>query len=131
MSDKQEQYAFIHAYSKQYPITQLVAITEVSRAGYYKWVNRKGSNEQDRKDEALLPYVRKIFKDNRGAVGRKRIKLQLEEDHQLIVNEKRIARLMRKYGLVCRIRRKRFKHRPQIHGTIPNLLNRNFQAWKP
>lgn len=131
MNDKAAQYAFIHAYSKQYPITKLVEITNVSRAGYYKWLKRKGSNVQDQKDEELLSYILKIFEEHRGTYGRKRIKIALENDYNLKVNEKRISRLMRKYGLQCKIRRKRFKNRPQPHGNIPHLLNRNFKAIKP
>ena len=131
MSDKKEQYAFIHAYSKEYSITQLVSITEVSRSGYYKWLKRAGSNDQDRKDEDLLPYIRKIFKEHSGTFGRIRIKDELRDEYGLIVNEKRVARIMKKYGLHCKIRRKRFKQRPQPHGRIPNILNRNFQASRP
>src|SRR5699024_976475 len=55
----------------------------------------------------------------------------LENEYGITVNEKRVSRMMRKYGLQCKIRRKRFKHRPQPHGTIPNILNRNFKANKP
>lgn len=131
MNDTEEQYAFIHAYSKKHPVSRLVEITEVSRSGYYKWLNRKGNNDQDRKDEELLPYIRKIFNDHRGTYGRRRIKLALEIEYDLTINEKRISRLMRKYGLRCKIRRKRFKNGVQPHGTIPNLLNRNFKAKKP
>src|SRR5690625_6713809 len=73
----------------------------------------------------------KIFNDHKGTYGRKRIKQALEEEYFLVVNEKRVARLMRKYGLVCKIRRKRFKHQNQPVGDIPNILNQNFKAMKP
>lgn len=131
MNDKSEQYAFIHAYSKQYSITQLVKISDVSRSGYYKWLKRKGSNHQDEKDEELLPYILKLFEEHRGTYGRLRIKLALKKQYQMEVSEKRISRMMRKYGLQCKIRRKRYKHRPQPHGKIENILNRNFKAIKP
>lgn len=130
MNDKGAQFAFIHAHSKDYPIQTLVEITEVSRAGYYKWLKRKGRNERDLIDERLLPYILKIFEVHRGTYGRKRIKAELEDTYSLTVNEKRISRIMRKYGLQCKIRKKRFKHRPQPHGTIPNVLNRKFKAIK-
>ncbi|MGG3575414.1 IS3 family transposase, partial [Bacillus gobiensis] len=131
MNAKDEQFAFIHAYSDQYPITKLVEITSVSRAGYYKWFARKGQNIQDRKDESLLPYLIKIFNEHKGTYGRKRIKMELENQYDMMVNEKRISRIMRKYGLRCKIRRKRCKHKPQPYGEIPNVLNRKFKAIKP
>lgn len=131
MNDKELQFVFIHTHSKNHPISQLVEITNVSRAGYYKWLKRNASNEQNRKDELLLPYILKIFEYHKATFGRKRIKLELEDVYGLIINEKRISRIMRKYGLHCKIRRKRFHHKPQPHGNIPNILNRNFKALKP
>jgi len=131
VNDKEEQYAFIHAYSTQYPVIKLVEITKVSRSGYYKWLKRNGNNNQDRFDESLFLYIHKIFTDHRGTVGRKRIKLLLKKEYGLIVNEKRISRIMRKYGIQCKIRRKRFKNRPQPNGIITNILDRNFHAIRP
>lgn len=131
MSDKTVQYAFIHAYSNKYPISQLVKIAEVSRSGYYKWLKRRGRNDQDKKDEELFSYIHKIFVENGGTYGRRRIKLALKEQYKLVVNEKRVSRIMKKYGLYCRIRQKRFRNRPQPHGKIPNVLNRDFNAIRP
>lgn len=130
MNDKEAQFAFIHANSTTYPIQKLVEITEVSRSGYYKWLKRNAEKVLDTHDELLLPYITKIFQDHHGTYGRKRIKLALKEEYELVVNEKRISRIMRKYGLYCRIRRKRFRNHKQPHGTIPNILNRNFKAIK-
>ena len=131
MNATYELFSFIHAYADDYPVTTLVELTSVSRSGYYKWVKRKAETNQDKKDEELLPYILKIFKDHRGTYGRKRIKLALEETYEMKVNEKRISRIMRKYGLQCKIRRKRYKHRPQPHGDVPNILKRNFKAIRP
>lgn len=131
MNDKQVQYAFILANSKKYPVTTLVEITEVSRSGYYKWLKRDGACDIDKRDEELIPFILKIFNDHKGNYGRKRIKIELKNEYGIIVNEKRVSRMMKKYGLQCKIRRKRYKHRPQPHGTIPNILNRNFKANKP
>lgn len=131
MNDKKTQYVFILAHSKDYPVTTLVEITEVSRSGYYKWLKRDGVCEIDCRDEELIPFILKIFNEHRGNYGRKRIKIELKNKYGLVVNEKRISRIMRKYGLQCKIRRKRFKSRPQPHGTIPNILNQNFKAIKP
>ncbi|TCP16201.1 transposase InsO family protein [Scopulibacillus darangshiensis] len=131
MNDKGEQFAFIHANAGRVPVTKLIKMTSVSRSGYYKWVANKGGNVQDLKDEELLQYIIKIFDEHKGTYGRKRIKMALWDDFRMTVNEKRISRIMRKYGLQCKIRRKRFKNRPQPHGDIPNILNRNFKALKP
>jgi putative transposase len=131
VNDKEAQFAFIHAHADRYPVTRLIEMSCVSRSGYYKWLKNKGQNIQDMKDESILPYILKIFNDHKKTYGRKRLKIVLWNEFQMRVNEKRISRLMRKYGLQCQIRRKRFKHKPQPHGNIPNILARNFLALKP
>ncbi|WP_343800031.1 IS3 family transposase, partial [Bacillus carboniphilus] len=135
---KQESFAFIKAFEEEYPVTKLVEITsmseagKVSKSGYYKWrATCHLQSAQDQKDEELYYYILQIFHKHKGTYGRKRIYLELKNKHQMIVNEKRIARVMRKYGLRCQIRRRRFRNRNQPHGTVPNLLNRNFKALKP
>lgn len=130
MNDKQVQYTFILANSKVYPVKTLVEITEVSRAGYYKWLKRNGENDVDKRDEKLIPFLLKVFNGNKGTYGRKRLKLALENEYEIRVSEKRISRMMKKYGLQCKIRRKRYKRRKQPHGIIPNILNRDFKANK-
>lgn len=129
MNDKQIQYAFIQAHAKDYPITTLVDITSVS----HKWLARNGSCALDERDKELYPLILKIFEEHADtyAYGRDLIRQALKNEYDLTINEKRIARIMKKYGLHCRIRRKRFKKRPQPHGNIPNILNRNFKAKKP
>lgn len=99
VNDKEAQYAFILEYSKDFPVTTLVEITDVSRSGYYKWLKRDGECAIDKRDEKLIPFILKIFNDHGGSYGRKRIKIALENEYGIIVNEKRISRIMRKYGL--------------------------------
>jgi putative transposase len=131
VNGKVQSYLFIRKHAEKYPITRLVQITGVSRSGYYKWVKRNGENRQDIEDEKLRPILTKIFEEEHGLIGRKRMKLALFEQHNLVMNEKRVRRLMLKYGLYCKIRRKRFKHQPDPHAIIPNILNRNFKAVRP
>lgn len=131
MNDREAQYAFIQAKAKQYPVTTLIKLTEVSRSGYYKWLKRKGYNDRDRKDEELFPYFQELFRISSETYGRERMKGELESEYGLIVNEKRVSRIMKKYGFQCKIRRKRFRNRKQPHGNVPNLLNQNFKAMRP
>lgn len=57
MNDKEQQFAFIHAYAEQYPISILAEIANVSRAGYYKWLKRNGEKHRDQIDERLIINV--------------------------------------------------------------------------
>lgn len=55
----------------------------------------------------------------------------LENDFGIIYNRKLIQRIMRKYDIVCPIRKanpyKRIAKATKEHRTVPNLLNRNFK----
>ncbi|RCO05089.1 IS3 family transposase, partial [Bacilli bacterium] len=43
---KEVQFSFIEANEKDYPVTMLVQLTDVSRSGYYKWKKRGGGSVQ-------------------------------------------------------------------------------------
>jgi putative transposase len=128
---KQEEFSFIAALEKNFPVTLLIQLTTVSRAGYYKWKKEKGQRIRDFQDQELFSLIHEVFQASRGTYGKKRIKAALLRQHGLIINHKCISRIMRKFGLVCRIRQKRFKRNTQPHGSIRNILNRDFNANKP
>lgn len=91
MSLKEQSFAFIEAYSKKYSIKLLAEVAGVSRSGYYKWKSRGGVNVQDCKDEEMIPLILKIFNDHKGTYERRRIKIALEKEYNMIVSEKRIS----------------------------------------
>ena len=107
MKQKEVEFAFIEANAKEYPVTLLVKLTNVSRAGYYKWKKRGGGSVQAQKDEELYHYIIKLHLKHRGTLGRKRMKMALKVEYNIHVAEMRVARIMRKYGIRCRIRQRR------------------------
>lgn len=131
MKQKEVEFAFIEANAKEYPVTLLVKLTNVSRAGYYKWKKRGGGSVQAQKDEELYHYIIKLHLKHRGTLGRKRMKMALKVEYNIHVAEMRVARIMRKYGIRCRIRQRRHIKRNEINKIVPNILNRNFEAKKP
>lgn len=109
----------------------------VSRSGFYAYEYRL-KNEctnpkeiQDRKDFDLIlaVYNRRGFKK-----GSRTIYMILKKENKLM-NLKKIQRLMRKYGLVCPIRKPNpYKKMMKVLGesTIaPNLLERKFREYGP
>lgn len=131
MKRKEIEFAFIEAHAKDYPVTMLVKLTSVSRAGYYKWKKRGGGSVLAQKDEELYQYILKLHHKHRGTFGRKRMKMALKVEYGIEVGEMRVSRIMRKYGVRCKIRRPRYVKSNEIHKTVPNLLNRNFKVKKP
>ncbi len=71
---------------------------EVSRSGYYDWTHREESN-RDKKNREVLSRISSIHEESRGPYGSPRVTAQLRADG-LMVNQKRVARLMRENRIV-------------------------------
>ena len=108
----------------------LFKLTSVSRAGYYKW-KKSHSTPQVNRDEELYRLILDVFNESNRTYGVKRIKQALLNQYGWMVNHKCIRRIMHKYHLVCVLPKPKFKRRPQPHGNISNVLNREFHATKP
>ena len=105
---------------------------KVSRSGYYKWLN---SNINNDKDLDLKSKILGIYNNSKKVYGYRRIKIALFRAYGLIVNHKRIIRLMKSLNIRSVIRRKRFKYYTPKNidmGKVePNILNRKFNCNAP
>jgi putative transposase len=76
-----------------------------------------------------------MFIKHKEKVGVRQLKMLIERDSGLILNKKKITRIMRKFNLKTKIRRKNkyriFAKKNQEHKTFPNLLDRNFTQEQP
>lgn len=117
-------------------MTYLCELAGVSRSGYYEWLKadskRKDREKQDQED---VVQIRKIFYKKSQKVGALQIKMFLENDYDIVMNHKKIRRLMRKFQLFTRLRRpnpyKKVAKATQEHRTCPNLLKREFKQGEP
>lgn len=117
-------------------ITYLCMLGEVSRSGYYAWKkNEANRSVRQINDEADIVLIKKIYDAEKGKVGALQIKIILDNDYPIIMNHKKIRRLMKKYNLVARIRRanpyKLMMKATQEHKTCKNLLKREFDQGEP
>ena len=71
---------------------------KLSRSGFYDWVRRPESN-RDKENREILPRVISIHEASRETYGSPRVTAQLRSEG-LLVNEKRIARLMHENEIV-------------------------------
>lgn len=108
----------------------MCGIAEVSTSGYYRWLRR--DNHKDWNDYLI---IKEIFNFGKGKLGWRPIKMRLESDHGIIMNHKKIRRIMKKYHLITKIRRKNpykmIMKKTQEHRTFNNILNRNFKQDMP
>lgn len=125
-------FRFIHAEraANNYPLWLLCKVLEVSRQGYYSWLNRGEHQEPDHED--LDEAIKEIHRDNRRCYGTRRQKLELEKNG-FRVGRRTIAQRMRRLGLKVRYP-KAFRKTTESDPSAtfaPNILDRNFRPEHP
>lgn len=109
----------------------LCDIAKVSRSGYYKWLKNKHKN----KDKEDYLTIKEIFEKGKKKVGWRPIQMGLKQNYGIIMNHKKIKRIMRENNLVVKIRRKNpykmIMKKSQEHRTFDNKLDRKFKQTIP
>ena len=83
------------------------------------------------KYKAVKAEITAIYHENKGRYGYRRITTELHK-RNFLLNHKTVQRLMKELGLVCRVRRKKYRsYKGEVGKIAPNLLNRDFRAEKP
>lgn len=101
----------------------------VSRSGYYDWYRRRQKAD---KDEFLRDLIIECQEKNKSRYGYRRVKIWLLREYGLVANRKAILRIMNKYNLLAKIRRKRYYTYCSNRALkYKNLLKRDFTADKP
>lgn len=132
MSGKELDFMFIEENKDDFPITELVKLTGVSRSGYYYWKKTKSTRPtREELDQPLLEQMQKLYRLNGGTLGNRRYKLALFDYFGITVNLKRIDRMRRTYNLPLKTQIRAYRLATHEHKTVGNLLNRNFNAIKP
>ena len=91
-------------------------VLEVSRSGYYDWLNRKPSQRQ-LENEKLKIKIAEIYWQHKGRYGSPRIYRQLKQEGYNY-NIKRIERLMNVMGLKA-IQKRKFKRTTNSNHNLP------------
>ena len=109
----------------------MCSIAEVSKSGYYQWLETSNTPSKDHNDYLL---VKELFDRGKKKWGWRTIRMKLERKG-VIFNHKKIKRIMRKYGMVCKIRRKNpykaIMKKTSEHRSVANALNRDFTQTVP
>ena len=121
-------YAVIHRHRNEYPVSVMCQFFGVSRSGYYDFVKRLGQPERDaglaKQIEVCQCRVDKTY-------GYRRVWKWLK-DRNIERNPKTVLRVMKKYGLLSEIRRRRqWVNLGQQEHKYRNLLARQFHADRP
>ncbi|WP_253286928.1 IS3 family transposase [Virgibacillus sp. MSJ-26] len=116
-------------------IKWLCKIAQVSRSGYYGWLkNEDKRNEQEKRNRADFELILEAYQHRGYDKGSRGIHMRLLQTG-ILMNRKKIQRLMNKYNLVCPIRKanpyRRMAKAKQENTIKPNHLERQFKAYGP
>jgi len=113
-------------------IRLLCGIAKASKSGYYEWLKRADKTDKDYEDYLL---VKEIFDRGKSKYGWRTIRMRLEREKKIRMNHKKIIRIMKKYDLVAKIRRrnpyKAIMKKTAEHRTFANQLDRVFTQTIP
>lgn len=111
-----------------FPLATLLTIAQLPRSTYYYHIKHLAKPD---KYAETREQVTRIFHENRGRYGYRRITMELHNRGH-IINHKTVQKLMREEKLVCRVRMKKYRsYKGEVGKVAPNLLERDFSTTAP
>lgn len=117
-----------------YSIEKMTAVLDVSRSGYYYWLNNS-YGKRKKEDAILKPKIVKIFEKQKGRYGSPRIVEELK-DAGIKVSRRRVSKLMKEENLIAKATKRRknttnSKHSKNIASHVLKDVEivRPAQAW--
>ena len=106
----------------------MCAVLNINPKTYYKYRNKEDPDYYD------YLMIKEIFDDSKGTYGYRRIVDGLLQKYGVVMNGKKVLRIMKKYNLMAEyVRKSKKKNKNErIEDNVkPNLLNRNFTTNEP
>lgn len=101
---------------------------DVKRSTFYRW---KAADENPKKTDEVVEKIEQLCMDNHFIYGYRTITRLMKKIHGLVVNRKKVYRIMKEGGWLCRVRPKKTQNLGKPYYLTENTLNREFQADKP
>ncbi len=124
-------YAFIQRYRCTFSVAKMCQVLQVSRSGFYAWVER-GPSATTQRRQARLTRIQEVFAESGHRYGSPKITAQLRREGDRI-SRKTVARLMQQHDLRSRVVR-RYKVTTNSRHPFPvadNVLAQQFVATRP
>ena len=122
----------MRTHAGQYPLRSLCVALQVSKAGYYRWKDRKPS-ARARENAEIVQRLRALHAENRHIYGSPRMTRALRQEN-IPCSENRVARLMRTSNIRAKAKRRfarGFTSTVVRYPAVDNRVNRVFQAPGP
>lgn len=115
-------------YQKTYPVSLILEYFSVKRSTFYRW---KQERKNSQKRDEIADKIEKLCMENHFIYGYRTITRLLKKVYNLVVNRKKIYRIMKEKGCLCRVRPKKGTELGKHYHVTNNKLDRDFQADKP
>jgi len=124
-------FAFIDRHRRQWPITTMCRVLDVTRSGFHAWRHR-GPGVRAQRREQLATQVQAVHETNRRVYGSPRVyEALIASGVKVCVNT--VAKVMRQAGIAAKKKRKfvpRTTDSSMTRRPAPNLLERDFAPGK-
>jgi transposase InsO family protein len=126
-------FNIIFKLSSKIDIKILCSISKVSISWYYQFkINKLNNNLAENREKCDLQLIKTLVLKHHRKHWYRMITMLIKLEYWLIFNSKKVLRLMKKYWLLAKIRKKNpYKNiakATQEHRTFPNILNREFRG---
>lgn len=125
-------YAWVNNHCDSYDVNTMCRVLEVSRSGYYRHLHAEPSKTQ-RRIEQIAVEARRVFEENHGAVGYRKVHEELV-DEDIDCCKETVRKTLTKQGLHAAVAKKFVPTTTDSDHDLPiaeNRLNRDFTATRP
>ena len=124
-------YQFVKTHRKEFNLGLMCKVLEVSKSGYYDWLDRPTSDKAKGSNKLLIT-IRKIFQDSRGCYGYRKVYKQLQNSG-IACSINTVASIMHRNNMFSKVKKK-FKATTNSNHNFPvaeNILDRKFVVNEP
>ena len=108
----------------------MLDIAKVPKSNYYKWKSNKNRNSKQEEEKRIIEKIKEIYEEAKGTLGVKRMTEELKR-RKIIVNHKKVYRIMRENGYLSVVKRKKTYTKPGKPHPKHNVLKRDFKTSCP
>jgi len=124
---KEEIMKMIKEWQSIFTIAELCSIFNISRATYYRW-KKQEKTVTNHEEKTVI----EICQHHKYRYGYRRVTACLRDQFNIVMNHKKVLRIMRKYNVLSRVRKKKkifvLGHEPVV---AKNRIQRRFKATNP
>jgi len=123
-------FVFIERYhSRRWTVALMCEVLEVSRSGYYRWLNRPQS-AREQANETLKGFLLRRAEELRGIPGYRKLR-EDAVDAGYVCSKNRVQRVLQAAGYRSSTATRPGHRRPAQGIVLPNVLGRQFEAESP